>query len=642
MIRNVCLLFVLLWLSLPVMAKDSGFDSLTTRVNPHLCLTAESDSLSGTRVRMLPCRNLMTQNWQIDSEGKWHIQANPDFCLGLQGDDIWYNPLLVLPCTDRNVYGFTAQPQDDGSVLYTLDAENDSLTFALDSAVKPGAQAILYNADASNPNQQWRWLQSDLQLAKAEGCDISYPFPADDANSYQREMACDRLSRIQPPGVIPDEALRTTIFPGAAATELPRITRTFDFDLNFKDQSYLRIWTPPSNWLNTGLYALPYESVRIAASSENEIPLDGLFVQIGVHSDLLNPYVDNVAGGEFLRHPNVTIQLPLTPGEMRVRSPYGGPIVLISEQSVKATIQVTIGDAVEMPYLNTETTTAEAWLAQRDLAIPYASLESRGAVVFVPTSEVSALSYEEARSVAEYYTTIGNLHNQLVGLEVNNIALHQPPQGKYWHVADRQISYGWAYAGFPIMYFNEIFLGTPDATVNAADGTWGQYHELGHNYQMEAWSGVYGVEVTVNLFSLHAEELLIGRSRLNDEDVYRNAITLLDDPTIEDKWNADGNPDPFIQLVFLDQIRLGFPELDWQIWTTLMRRYREMPQTEWDGLLEDEQLQHDRFMTLLCEITQTNLTPHFEAWTIAVSQDAKATCAAYPSLAEEIWHLGVE
>ncbi|MCB8946259.1 MAG: hypothetical protein H6658_21140 [Ardenticatenaceae bacterium] len=647
MLRNrffTFLISLLLWfalcsiLLLSISVNAFSSDMASTSMKPNLCLTADGNPLSGVPARMLACRDLDTQKWQIDSEGKWHIEADLSYCLGLDSDTVWFNKLVVLPCTSSRVHGFIAEVQSDNSVVYGITTTNGTYDLALDSG-RADRQVWLYYKDVNNSNQQWHWFQNDLNLAQSLGCNITYPFPATDTNAYLRELACDRVAKVQPPYITPVDVVRDpTIFPGSVPQNTTMVTQTFNFDLAFKDNSYLRMSVTPANWLNTGLYAPPNQIVNMIVSNATITDVQQVSVQIGVHTDKLKPTSGNVVQSGFLRYPNVVTQIPLQIGENLIRSPYGGPIVLVSNTSVTTTIQVTIKDAVQAPYLKVGATTPADWFAHRNAAIPYGSLESNLAVVYMPASEISTLSYEEAVAIAQYYSDFGALHNELSGLSLTDIAIHQPPDGQYWHVADKQISIGWGHSGFPMMYFNDWNLGTPNDTIYRSDGTWGQYHELGHDYQMGAWSHVYGTEVTTNLFSLYAQENLVSKSRLVEEDVYVDAIAILDNPMIADKWNNDGNSDPFIQLVFLDQIRLGFPELDWQIWTQLMRRYREMSQAEYDSLNSD-QLKRDRFMTLLCDITNTNITPHFEAWTISVTAEAKNICLSYPPLTQEIWRI---
>ena len=627
------LILLVLILSHPVAyAAQTGSDWVSTPVNLNLCLAADGETLSGAPARMVPCQDDATQKWHVDSEGQWHVQADTAYCLGLDSDEVWFNNLVVLPCENSRVRGFTAEIQPNQSVHYTIMTDDENYELAIDSGGEDG-QLTLYYADPENIHQQWRWFQTDLVMAESDGCAIDYPFPASDLDSYQREIACDRVAQMQPPYNAPAGIVRdASVFPGSVSPDLPRVSQTFAFNLDFKNHDYLRIDQPPANWLNTDLYAPPNAIVRVTLSDD----VRGVSVMIGVHTDTLYPDSGNVVESGFLRYPNVITRLPLQAGENLVRSPYGGPIVLISDDSYPLTAHITIADAVMMPYLKVGVTTMTEWEAARTNGVPYGSLQSDLAVIYAPSSELSALSYEDAVAIADYYSTFGTLHNQLAGLDDANAPTHQPPQGQYWHVADRQISAGWGHSGYPLMYFNEWSLATPNSTITSSNGTWGQYHELGHNYQMPAWSDVFGTEVTVNLFSLHAQEVLTGTTDLVSEDTYTAAIAMLNDPSVVDKWMQDGADDPFIQLVFLDQIRLGFPDLNWSVWTTLMRRYRDMPQDQHEAL-DTDQKKRDRFMTELCDITKTNLAPHFDAWTIPVGAEAKTTCAAYPPLTQDIW-----
>lgn len=630
--KLMLVMMVIVAMTVQVVADDSEWDMIGTTLNLKMCLTADGKPLLNAPIRMTTCRGLESQQWQIDPEGKWHIQSEPTYCLGLAGEDIWFNELVVLPCGDKQVHPFVAEPQPDNTILYTIVGSYDNLKLALDTG---DGRAVLYYADETNGHQQWRWFETDVNLVESVGCDITYPFPVTDTTTYQQALACDRVASVQLPYAPPSELADYGFnFPGAVPDIIPTITQSFNFDLRFKDHAYLRISTPPQNWLNTGLYARPHEIIRIFVESDTDI--NGIYAQIGVHSDILNPFVDNVIVDGFQRYPNVTVELPLHIGENQIRSPYGGTVVIKSAHSQDVTIRITIENAVQMPYFKVGVTSADEWLIRRELSVPYAVLESDLAVVFMPSDEIRELNFEDVDAVAQYYTTFGKLHNQLAGL-TGDSPIHEPAQGQYWYVADKQISYGWGYAGFPIMTYNEWYLGTPSETAFSDSGPWGQYHELGHNYQMDAWSYVYGTEVTVNLFSLHAQEALHNTSLLVKEDTFTRAIAILDDAQITNKWTYL-NDDPFAQLVFLEQIRLGFPELNWGIWTSVMRQYREMPQAEWDALDTDLK-RRDRFMTMLCDITKTDLTPHFEAWTIDVSDDAKAVCATYPALSQEIWRI---
>ena len=272
--------------------------------------------------------------------------------------------LAVHGLLNSRVRGFTAEIQPNQSVHYTIMTDDENYELAIDSGGEDG-QLTLYYADPENIHQQWRWFQTDLVMAESDGCAIDYPFPASDLDSYQREIACDRVAQMQPPYNAPAGIVRdASVFPGSVSPDLPRVSQTFAFNLDFKNHDYLRIDQPPANWLNTDLYAPPNAIVRVTLSDD----VRGVSVMIGVHTDTLYPDSGNVVESGFLRYPNVITRLPLQAGENLVRSLYGGPIVLISDDSYPLTAHITIADAVMMPYLKVGVTTMTCLLYTSDAA----------------------------------------------------------------------------------------------------------------------------------------------------------------------------------------------------------------------------------------------------------------------------------
>ncbi|MFN8442821.1 MAG: M60 family metallopeptidase [Caldilineaceae bacterium] len=587
-----------------------------------VCITIVGELIALPTIQPLVCRGQADQTWQIDGDGKWHSGADTNYCLARKSNGSW--TLTVLPCTDVRTLQLT--PDATNSAVYNVVGD----TLALDNY---GSEVGLYPKHG-NANQQWRWFQDDLATVTAQGCAITYPFPASDTATYERELACDRVSRVQPPYIVPDTAVRTTMFPGPVDSGLPSITQTFAFNLQFKASDYLRMAAPPQNWQSTGLYAPPNQMIRVSVRDATAEDLAAVYAQIGVHMDHLTPNSGNVQGDNFLRHPSVVLRVRLLPGENLVRSPYGGPIILVSDKSLDKTITVEVANAVQAPYFKSGETSEEQWLARRGLGVPYAEIEGELAVLHVPTSEINTVSYADIQAVADYYTQMVRYHYALSGLGDDAALPNQTPQGKHRHVEDIQIGGGWGHSGFPAMYFNAWHIGVPEEAVYKSAG-WGVYHELGHNHQMGAWSYVFGTEATVNLWSLYAQESFFGNSRLVDSDSYSEAIARLNDNTITDKWGSAG---AFEQLVFLDQIRLAFPQLDWNLWTQLIRHYREMSSSDYNAL-DTDQKKRDQFLMILCDLTNSNLTPHFEAWTLPISDSAKSYCANKPALTVQPWTI---
>ena len=607
-------------------AQGSG-DMISPKFDSAQCLTVDGAVNAAPAIKLQACRGTNSQSWVRDTgTSKWRTALDNNYCLATVDSTPYASaPLTVRLCTDSRALTLESNPTLADSYRIAGTA------FVLDTGVY-GYVAIAHQNGWSY--QYWRWFQDDLATVNAQGCAITYPFPATDTATYTRELACDRVSKVQPPYVVPTAAVRTTMFPGAVAAGLPAVTQSFAFNLQFKAHSYLRMSAPPRNWQSTGLYAPPDQLIRVTVSNATAADLNAVYAQIGVHTDILAPTSGNVAGGTFDRHPSVVVKVKLTPGENLVRSPYGGPVILVSDASVNKTITVEVANAVQAPYFKSGVTTEAEWLARRTIGAPYAEIEGDLAIIHVPTSEISTVSYADIQNVAAYYTQMVRYHNALSGLRDDAALPHQSPQGKHRHVEDIQITAGWGHSGFPAMYYNAWQIGVPEVSVYRSDG-WGVYHELGHNYQMGAWSGVYGGETTVNLWSLYAQETFFGNSRIVDENSYAKAIAILNDNTKPNKWASAG---PFEQLVFLDQIRLAFPQQNWELWAQLMRRYREMSNTEHDALNTDQK-RRDKFLTILCDLTNSNLTPHFDQWTIAISASAKTYCAAKPALTQQPWTI---
>ncbi|MCE7981119.1 MAG: hypothetical protein DYG89_08005 [Caldilinea sp. CFX5] len=608
-------------------AQGASGDMISPKFDSAQCLTVDGAANATPAIKLQACRGANNQYWVRDvGASKWRTALDNNYCLAtVDNAPSASAPLTVRLCTDSRA--LTLEPNPTLADSYRIAGT----AYVLDTGVY-GYVAIAHQNGWSY--QYWRWFQDDLSVVNAQGCAITYPFPATDTATYNRELACDRVSKVQPPYVMPAAAVRTTMFPGAVAAGLPAVTQSFAFNLQFKDHGYLRMSAPPQNWQSTGLYAPPNQLLRVTVSNAAAADLSEVYAQIGVHMDILEPTSGNVEGGNFDRHPSVVVRVKLVPGENLVRSPYGGPVILVSEASVNKTIDVEVANAVQAPYFKSGETTEAQWLARRALGIPYAEIEGELAIIHVPTSEISNVSYADIQAVAAYYTQMVRYHNALSGLSDNAALPHQSPQGKQRHVEDIQITAGWGHSGFPAMYFNAWRIGVPEEYIYRS-AAWGVYHELGHNYQMGGWSYVYGVEATVNLWSLHAQEAFFGNSSIVDDGTYAKAIAILNNNTITNKWGSAG---AFEQLVFLDQIRLAFPQQNWNLWTQLMRRYREMSDTEYNAL-DTDQKRRDKFLEILCDLTNSNLTPHFDQWTIAISNNTKSYCATKLAMTQQPWTI---
>jgi hypothetical protein len=434
--------------------------------------------------------------------------------------------------------------------------------------------------------------------------------------------------------VIPASAVRNPeVFPGVVG-ESARLSRSFLFNLAFRNHDYLRMSVPPQNWMSTGLYAAPGETITITVTGATSADMAHVYAQLGVHTDEL--YLDSgnvMLDGVIRRNPRIAMAVKLEPGVNLVRTPYGGPIVLRSDKNVAKQISVSIANAVQAPYFKRGVTTEAEWLARRQIDVPLAEIESDLLVIHAPASEIRTRTYAEMVELTAHYDAVMTRINQLAGLSPTAARPHTAPQGKQRIAEDIQISAGWGHNGFPVMVYREWSLLNPADVSRRAEG-WGVWHEIGHNYQMGAWADVMGGEVSVNWWSLYVEEQLHGTSRLMLEDVYTRAQARLSNTAITNKWQ---DADPFDQLTLFEQLRIAHPTLNWGMYSQIMRHYREMSQSAYDALNTDAK-KTNYFVRTLCGITKTNVAPQFLTWSFALTDATRTACATQKSIANP-WQI---
>jgi hypothetical protein len=549
------------------------------------CLSAREAS-AGSAVEVRVCRGLSGQRWRIQG-GVLSLVDAPMLCL----DD--------------------AQARFRLSVCSTL---TQNWRLASDGVIEKGNRAadltqggelISYGTHRGD-NQRWALLSADLALVEGSAQQVSYPLAASDAAGYALEQARHRVGAVQPP--YPLRAARdVSTFPGDVADTVPRVSRRVQFDRRFDhDQAYLRVSWPNQNWQSTGLYA-PAGALFVV-----DVPVgsrvEGLFVRLNVHTDRLTPTSGNVMGGSFERMPIITLRLPLVEGVNALRTPYGGEIVFESTLNTMEAVALDVHGAVEMPRFVRGVTSADEWRRRRALPVPWAELEGARAVVHVPSDQIRTL--DDPASVMARYDRVVQLQAELAGLDASS-GVHRMYDGKIRFVADLQITGGSGHSGFPIM----ATLDWDFADARTGGDEWGVWHELGHNHQQSCWSGRFGTESTVNLFSLYVQRKLHDTSRIAGD--YDDVIDALEQRSI-----TFASADVWQKLVFLMQPVHALPR-GWTIYQRVNRAYRELGDAERSRICADEQSQLDGFYRILSTAAEVDLRDHFARWGLTVSQAAR-------------------
>ena len=416
-----------------------------------------------------------------------------------------------------------------------------------------------------------------------------------------------RYSQQVPREVRPDPSAAT--FPGPVDSGSARLERSFDID------------TSVPEWHSTGLYAAPGEVVLVTipeGAGQSE-----LGVRIGTHTDRLWDLE------KWPRFPAISTHKPLRGEYTQIASPFGGLIYIEVPYHCKlGKLHVTIGNAVMAPLFVTGTTSEESWksmLAQS--GAPWAELQGRLVTLTVPIA--SARKVHNATALMTYWDEVMENCYEFYAAPI------RPRPERY--CPDVEISAGYMHSGYPIMTHIDV----ADTMCNlfklrGKSWTWGFYHEMGHNFQQDAWTWDGCGEVTNNLFSLYGSEMmnavtpkLYGDAHpaMAPETAKKRLTKYLDAGAHYDSWMSD----PFLALTFFSKLRESF---GWKPFTQLFEEFRKSPPSEFP---KTDLEKRDQFLVRFSKIIGKNLGTYFQKWGIPTTADARSTVADLPSWMPPDW-----
>jgi len=266
---------------------------------------------------------------------------------------------------------------------------------------------------------------------------------------------------------------------GAIDPATPRVTRTVPIDGS------------RGRWHPTGLYAVPGELVTVTVPSA--LVGKGYKVRIGAHTD------DVSQRSSWLRPPRVHRWFPIDATVVPVANAFGGSIFVDlgggaeSASPGLGTFQVTVAGAIEQPYFELGRHVDADWTGgARDRGAPWAVLASPNLVISIPSSDVRALATP---------TSLMTWWNDVITHQ-DALASHVAPRtgGELINV-DVQNSAGSAHSGYPVQAWDIYWGNLADEEELVCNGSWGDFHELGHNHQRGWWTFPGDGEVSVNIFS---------------------------------------------------------------------------------------------------------------------------------------------
>ena len=387
-------------------------------------------------------------------------------------------------------------------------------------------------------------------------------------------------------------------FPGSVAVDAPRISRELTLDL-----------TVPG-WHSTGLYAAAGEVITITAADTH-----GASVRIGCHTDHLWHH------DKWSRVPDISRQWQLKAGETQVASAFGGLVYIEIPRKREGTGTFAVAGAVESPRYVLGKTTAEEWKTLRNAPGPWGEVESRKVIVSVPSAALRTL--ENPEELMAFWDQISDAHATLGTIPI-------VPERPHRFVPDVQISAGYMHSGYPIM----THLDAVDDMVGVTrlrEGTWGLLHELGHNHQEGDWTFGGTVEVTCNLFSLHAIDTICtpkpgdrGHGGVNTPPSLEK---YLEGGAKFEQWQND----PFLALHMYVQLQKAF---GWETFKKVFAEYRDLPR---DQRPRGDDEKRDQWMVRFSRACGKNLGPFFVAWGVPTSAAARESIKDLPEWMPEGW-----
>lgn len=358
-------------------------------------------------------------------------------------------------------------------------------------------------------------------------------------------------------------------------------------------------------WRSTGLYAPPGALIEI--ETPREAVGVGLNVRIGAHTDKLwnKP--------EWRRAPQIATAEPIQSKTTYTANAFGGLIYIdVPRDQPEKTVEVVVKNAVHAPYYVLGETDLDEWRETiRHYPGPWAELEAEHLILTVPSSAVRDLDTPDA--TMRFWSRVMDA--------CADLASEPAPRKRAERIVpDTQISAGYMHAGYPIMTHLDVAERSLDPA-QLMKGSWGHYHELGHNFQARNWTFNGTVEVTCNLFTLYVYEKVCGiplheaRDVLTEEAILEAARRHAEEGAPFDAWKSN----PFLALAMYAQM---IDEFGWGAFKEVFAGY--------DAPIRGDDERRDEWMTRFSKNVGRNLGPFFEAWGVPTSEAARESLQDMP------------
>ncbi|CNH43105.1 M60 family metallopeptidase [Yersinia mollaretii] len=281
-----------------------------------------------------------------------------------------------------------------------------------------------------------------------------------------------------------------------------------------------------------------------------------------------------------------------------------------------------------MPRFILGENTAEEWQQQlvKFSDAPFAELVGKRMILTMPIKNMRKQA-TDPEGVLLLWDRIVDLAEEQFGLSAERAFPHRATPFQYQFVSKPDNTDG-------LMSAMNYWLGTNGSSIPEVITTellqkaWGPWHELGHHYQMPAWTFDGDTETTVNLTSLYIQRALGETSRLEAESRWDSVDALM-----KTSGHNYESVDSFIRLAMFWQLDLAFGQ---DFYSRLGDRYRTLTKAE-QPKNNDEKKQ--RFILETSRVAGVNLESFFQHWGLKPTQETSAQLHAMslPQLTKPIW-----
>ncbi|MBL8692777.1 MAG: hypothetical protein JNJ88_01635 [Planctomycetes bacterium] len=384
-------------------------------------------------------------------------------------------------------------------------------------------------------------------------------------------------------------------FPGAVPKDAPRSPRE------------VTLTASAEGWLSLGLYAPPGEVVSFEALGDAPPPKAAL--RIGAHTDGLWEL------SNWNRWPSVSRRFSWSGRSLSIASPHGG-LLYVEGLPAGTAFRMKVTGAVSAARFVLGESDPETWPSARGAAAaPWGEIEGKHIVHTVRAADL--VKVKDPAALAAWWDSVWEAHSELLGEPI-----HAKRSERI--VADIQISAGYMHSGYPIMTHLDGGEAAMDLEKLKKEGSWGHFHELGHNSQRSAWTFDGTGEVTCNLFTLHAMEKLCGIDPVKHPwfgaNFAQKVEVYLANPDFE-KWKSD----PAVALWFFVEMQQAY---GWKAFRTFFDDVRARPAP---SRPHGDLAKRDLWLTGMSKVTGRNLAPLFDRWGVPVSEKARTQVAALPA-----------